>query len=249
MYEELMREHKLSLVTYFDSIRIVNLVHRNDRRQEVRSELARLSIEIDKENVKFYSAVKPEKPAGFPNEGARGCFMSHLNILREAHNKGVEKLLILEDDVDFVKDIKHVLSEVLDELDVLDWDICYFGHHLSLEQSGDNLFHKYEQGIQTTHFYAVKGEVIPRLISFLELVLSRPPGHPEGGPMHVDGAISTFRGQNADVKTVVLCNPIGYQRPSRTDIHELPLYDRIPLVKNIVSVIRSVIRRVEHGCR
>ena len=179
----------------------------------------------------------------------RKIIKSHLNILREAHNKGVEKLLILEDDVDFVKDIKHVLSEVLDELDVLDWDICYFGHHLSLEQSGDNLFHKYEQGIQTTHFYAVKGEVIPRLISFLELVLSRPPGHPEGGAMHVDGAISTFRGQNADVKTVVLCNPIGYQRPSRTDIHELSLYDRIPLVKNIVSVIRSVIRRVEHGCR
>lgn len=240
----MMSQDGVNFTAYFDSIRIVNLVHRDDRRQEVIEELAKLSIEIDKNNVRFYPAVKPEEPAGFPSVGARGCFMSHLSILKQAHDEGVEKLLILEDDVDFIKTIYDVLPDVITELNNLEWDICYFGHHLSLDASSGSLFKRYDQGIQTTHFYAVKGEVISHLIAFFELILSRLPGDPKGGPMHVDGAISTFRAQNPDVKTIVLCEPIGYQRPSRTDIHALAIYDRIPVIKNILNLYRKIKKRL-----
>lgn len=235
-----MRNNCVSFTEYFDSIRIVNLESRGDRRREVIHELAKLSITIDENNVKFSPAVKPETPNGFPSVGARGCFMSHLAILKQAYAAGVKNLLVLEDDVNFTPTISQTLPAIFLEMDNLDWDICYFGHHLSLEKSSNSLFKRYYEGIQTTHFYAVSRNVMPQLISFLELILTRPPGDPDGGPMHVDGAISTFRAQNPKVKTIVLCDPIGYRRPSRTDIHALRLYDRIPVIKEIMGLCRKL---------
>ena len=70
----------------------------------------------------------------------------------------------------------------------------------------------------TTHFYAVNGRIFDRLLRFLEELQRRPPGHPDGGPMHLDGAYSTFRDQNPDVVTLIASPNLGWQRTSRSDI-------------------------------
>ena len=38
--------------------------------------------------------------------------------------------------------------------------------------------------------------------------------------MHVDGAYSTIRSQNPQLKTYAIAPVLGHQRPSRTDIRE-----------------------------
>lgn len=92
------------------------------------------------------------------------------------------------------------------------------------------------------HFYGVNGRVLDRLVAFLELVMSRPPGHPDGGPMHVDGAFSTFRQQNPDVLTLAASPSLGWQRSSRSDIASNRWYDRTPVSRELVGLARRLSR-------
>ena len=93
------------------------------------------------------------------------------------------------------------------------------------------------------HCYAVNGRTLGRLVDFLHQVLAREPGHPDGGPMHVDGALSTFTARHADVKTVYFSPSIVYQRPSRTDLHRQSLIDRHPLLRQVAVPLRWAKRR------
>ena len=70
-------------------------------------------------------------------------------------------------------------------------------------------------------------EVAPRIIAGLETIMERAPGHVLGGPMHVDGAYSTIRAQNHDLKTYSASPPLGYQRSSRSDISPATLSQRV----------------------
>ena len=82
--------------------------------------------------------------------------------------------------------------------------------------------------VQQTHCIAFSGRILRRLISFLKVVASRKAGHPEAGPMHVDGAYWHFRRLNPDVRAVMLNPPVGLQRSSRSDISPPTMLDRAP---------------------
>lgn len=96
-----------------------------------------------------------------------------------------------------------------------------------------------EVAIQTTHFIGFQQPIIAMLFDYLERVLSRPGGDPEGGTLHVDGAYSRFRSQHPDVVTSIAIPELGHQRSSKTDIHELWWYDRWLGVKSLVAVLRQ----------
>jgi glycosyl transferase family 25 len=68
----------------FEQVRIVNLVDRPDRRREVIAELDRIGGMAP--NISFYDAHRPDDTGGFPSLGARGCFESHLAVLRSARD-------------------------------------------------------------------------------------------------------------------------------------------------------------------
>jgi glycosyl transferase, family 25 len=86
----------------------------------------------------------------------------------------------------------------------------------------------------------INGPAISTLINRLETILSRPPGHPLGGAMHVDGAFSTIRGQNPLLITFAHFPALGYQRPSRTDIGNVRWFDRADALTPIVSFVRKL---------
>jgi glycosyl transferase, family 25 len=67
----------------------------------------------------------------------------------------------------------------------------------------------------------LQGTCIPMFAGFLRQVLDRPPGHPEGGPMHVDGAYTTFRRNHPEFMTLAAIPSLGHQRASRSDIYPL----------------------------
>ncbi len=72
------------------------------------------------------------------------------------------------------------------------------------------------------------------------MLLTRKAGDPDGGPMHIDGAYSVYRKINPSVITLYAAPALGYQRSSRTDIHNLQWYDKTPLISSLVVLARKI---------
>jgi glycosyl transferase family 25 len=219
------------------SIYVINLERREDRRREMEEELVRIGW-----NATFFPAIEPTSSAGFPSPGARGCFLSHLSVLKAAREAAVERLVILEDDVNFVCNFKERWQSLETELTALDWSIFYPGHAISNLPAGISVLAP-ECGVLCTHFMVINRSAISKIVEGLETILSRPPGHPLGGPMHVDGAYSTIRAQNPKLDTYALFPILGYQRSSRTDIRGARWFDRLNLLQSAVDVMRKIKRR------
>ena len=92
----------------FQRVRVINLRRRGDRRAETTSELAELGETVDGERLSFFEAIEPDLAAGFPSPGVRGCYLSHLGVLEAAAGDGVENLLVMEDDVAFIRDARRL---------------------------------------------------------------------------------------------------------------------------------------------
>jgi glycosyl transferase, family 25 len=226
---------------FFGQIRIINLPARADRRQETESEFSTHGFPGPAENGLFFPAIAPEEAAGFPNRGVRGCYLSHLSILRQARDAGVDCLLILEDDIAFSRDIARLGPQAVQALARQDWDIAYFGHALP-GTPGEARWLAVTQPMLLAHCYAVNGRILAKLVAFLEAILARPPGHPEGGPMHYDGALNTFLQQHPETRALYFSRNLGYQRPSRTDLHRMSVLDRNPVLRQFAGLIRAIKR-------
>lgn len=229
-----------SLLSELSIVRIVNLVDRTDRKREVTEELRKHGLAIGGP-VEFYRATRPTEPGEFPSTGVRGCFESHMNVLEEAARLG-STVWILEDDVELSPRLATEAQGIAEQLSRSTWDIAYLGHGLGGQQARAT-FRPSKQPIVMLHCYAVHARCAPRLVEFLKLVHSRPFGHPDGGAMHVDGAISTFRAQNPDVVTLVLEPSLAWQRASASDISP-KWFDRLPVVGRSVAILRGARRRV-----
>lgn len=76
------------LQQHFDKIVCINLVDRPDKKAYAKSVFSKLKIPVE-----FFNAER------MPQGGRYGCFHSHMSIIRDAYNKGVQKLLVFEDDL------------------------------------------------------------------------------------------------------------------------------------------------------
>ena len=221
----------------FDQIRIINLEDRSDRRREMAAELDRIGGWPA--NCRFYDARRPADPGGFPSLGARGCFESHLGVLRAARDANVKSLLLLEDDLDFTRAARSELGVLLNELFGKPWDFFY-GAHL-LPANGRRGLHELppEQAVLTASCLAFAGRTIAPLVDFLEGIMKRPPGSPDYGPMHVDGAYGLFRLMNPQFRTFAAFPTMGYQRSSPSDITPSNmLLDRSRMTRSIATLLR-----------
>jgi glycosyl transferase, family 25 len=205
-----------SLLAAFDRIAIINLPDRPDRRREVTAELKHCGVAVDGERVRFVEAIRPEGPGGFPSTGAHGCFLSHLKTLRQAQVDGVQRLLVLEDDVMFLPELGRA-AHLAPMLAQDNWHLAYPGH-VRPALPGPLRWTPSSEPLVCAHCYAVHVSAIPGLVAFLEACLARPAGHPDGGPMHVDGALSVWRRQRPDLITWVASASLAGQRSSRSDI-------------------------------
>ena len=95
------------------------------------------------------------------------------------------------------------------------------------------------KGIMCSHFVMFNESAVEGVIRDLETILSRPSGHPLGGPMHVDGAYSTIREQNPNLRTFAYSPSLGTQRPSRSDIADVRFYDRMEVLRPVVTKLRQ----------
>jgi glycosyl transferase, family 25 len=225
------------LLAPFAQVRIINLVDRPDRRREMERQLTRLGAMGPK--VAFFDAHRPVSAGDFPSVGARGCFESHLTVLREARSRHAESLLLLEDDFDFTRDGRARLESVLAELTKNDWSLFYGAHVLSAGDRRGLVRISPQQPVLTASFVGFNGRVIPELVGFLEAMLLRPAGSPDYGPMHVDGAYTVFRELNPAHATFVAFPALGMQRSSPSDITpRRKLLDRWVITRSVAGLLR-----------
>jgi glycosyl transferase family 25 len=226
----------------FDAVYIINLPARTDRRREMIEQLALAGIESSDPGVIFFDAVRPTDAGGFPTIGTRGCFMSHVGVLKSALAAGHRRILILEDDANFIKDFQAEFAKLAPRLAQPDWGMAYLGA-LAVEPPIDApaavTMLPPSTSVMGTHMFAVQSTVVRDAIDYFEAMLKRAPGDPAGGPMHVDGAYSWFRKSHPDIATLLCSPPLGYQRPSRTDVHAMKWFDRLPVVRAVVQELRK----------
>ena len=234
----------------FDRIAVINLPYRTDRRAEMAGQLVRVGLNLDAPPVVLFEAVRPAEAEAFPSVGARGCFLSHLGVLRAARADRIDRLLILEDDCDFAEGSTEALLSAWRGLDASGpWDICYGGYRLPGEPrqgpEGWTLLSNTDP-VSTTHCIGFSAAAIQAALPYLEAMLNRPAGDAAGGPMHVDGAYTWLRRDHPKLRTVAAIPPIAFQRPSRTDIHDLRWFDRLSIFRPAGSALRRAKARRSH---
>lgn len=188
---------------------VINLESRRDRRDEMERQLNCIGWT----DVQFFPAIRPEDRGGFVSIGARGCFNSHLRVIEEAKEQAV---LILEDDLNFADEFPEKWDHAMRDLPS-DWSIFYPAHYLDGAGSGVQALAP-EAAVLCAHFLAINSGAIGLIADELRTMLSREPGDPRGGPMHVDGAYSTIRRLHPELKTYAHFPSLGYQRSSTSDI-------------------------------
>ncbi len=227
------------LTKHFERSYVINLPSRRDRQRGMARELARWGVGFASGTVEIFPAIRPQDPGDFPSLGARGCFMSHLGVLRQALSRGPSSVLIMEDDLAIDTQLASVEQALIHTLSSVPWSLVYFGHTaVDLPRSSDVLVRS-EADTICAHFYGVSAQGLPGLVDYLEKVLTRPAGHPDGGPMHFDGALTMFRDQNPG-STLFASPSLGSQRSSRSDIAPLKWFDQVPLVRGAVTHARRL---------
>lgn len=232
----------MRLLDLFDRVFIINLPSRPERRRETRGMLGRVGWDPDDPKVTWFPAIDPKTAVGFSSPGSRGCFLSHIAVLNIARSNGHDRVLVLEDDCEFVPAFLGRETEVAGWLEATSWGIAYLGHVESVSGPPRLVPWSSDLPVRLTHCYAVAGNVLSRLPGYLEAITLRPPGSPEGGPMSIDGGFNWFRRHNPDVQTVLAAPSLVYQRPSRSDLSPR-WFDRVPVLRDAAECVRSWQRR------
>ena len=222
---------------YFDRVRIISLPERTDRRKRVTRELERIGLPLAGEHVSFFDAIRVTEAASFPTAGYRGCFLSHATVLREAVRDGVERLLVLEDDVVFHPQFGDLEANSVHRLTQCPWGIALLGYVSDTLPTSPGL-HPCPRSTTGTHMYAVARDVLPRLSAWFDEVPQRTPSHPLGGCMSPDGTLNHFRWANPDVRALVTWPRLGDQSNSPSDLAGRRWFDRVPLFRNISPMLR-----------
>jgi GR25 family glycosyltransferase involved in LPS biosynthesis len=120
--------------TYFDKIFYINLDSNTERNKHINSLFSNSKItnyerqagvvytEVPKDTTGYRNFIKNERKYIL---GSLGCRDAHLEIVKKSKSRGYNKILILEDDIDFKIHPNKLLEMNYNILN--DWDMLYFG--------------------------------------------------------------------------------------------------------------------------
>ncbi|XP_039177504.1 inactive glycosyltransferase 25 family member 3 isoform X2 [Crotalus tigris] len=129
----------------FDEVFLINLARRPDRRQRMLEALYELEIDpllVDAIDGRALNSSSIKKlgidllPGYYDpfsgrtlTKGEVGCFLSHHHVWKEVVERGLEKSLVLEDDIRFEAYFKRRLAKLMDALErtQFDWELIYLG--------------------------------------------------------------------------------------------------------------------------
>jgi glycosyl transferase, family 25 len=229
---------------FFDRTYILNLPERTDRRDAVCQELAKINMPLQVGKVELFAAIRPDRAAPFIRLGSKGCFLSTLAMLRRARNEGLRNLMIVQDDLILSKNFERYEERLIDRLRQTNWDVVQFGYcpELPGQPRPEEVatYRPFDGEVIGAHFFAVNHKAFDPLIGFLEGLLGRPQGHPDGGPMPIDGAINCFKWHHPETVRLVSVPTFGGQRSSRSDISPR-WFDQLPMLAAVAGFARQAL--------
>lgn len=189
-----------------------------------------------------------EDRGGFVNRGFRSNLDAHLQAARLAKSSGVERALILEDDLSFSSAWSSYGAALLDDLDHRDWHLASLGY-LDVWKEAPGLdtdlpygWVRFSGRVNGAQAYFLHHRAFDWWIDHLEAIAVGVPGDDLQGPMASDGAINTFAWTRPEViRLLAVPNMVG-TRPTRSDITPGTL-DRLPVVGDLVERLRIIRRR------
>jgi glycosyl transferase, family 25 len=214
----------MNLIDYFDRVAVIHLPERVDRYKALRRELSRIGIDIEDEKVVFPSPPTPATANGFASRGVYGNFLSHLGIIEDAFNDGLETVWILEDDAMFSDAFRSWQKVIARHLAENQWDEIFVGHSATTPRSPSGLCRVYGDFIWA-HCYGVHRRIMPRLIEYCRSTLEREPGHKEGAKMYIDAAHCHFRRINPDVVCLLSSPCMSVQAGSVSSLGMVPWHE------------------------
>lgn len=141
---------------FFPLMYCINLDNRKDRWELANAEFERAGIHPQR-----FSAITHKYPP-------RGCYLSHLAILKEAEKQN-KNVFIFEDDIEFIDIEKYFTKKALEDMENhYWWDMLYLGGNIlkpfyKVSPYWAKLLH-----CQSTHAYGVNRYFVPKLINWLE---------------------------------------------------------------------------------
>ena len=150
------------MIDEIDKIFYINLDKRQDRYNEINEELARMNL-LDM--VERFSAIEVPPPMGI-----LGCGKSHLAVLKLAKERGYKRILILEDDFQFLVD-RPELDTSLTKLfqHHPQFDVCFLTCYLSEGTEIENMpFLTKVHSASTASAYIVQAHYLDSLINLYE---------------------------------------------------------------------------------
>jgi len=227
-----VRDALVALFAGFGSRRLISMKTRAERRQRIDGSLARYGLSLEELGVEIFEGLSFDDANGFPSKGVRGCFTSHMTLMRECAASG-KAMLVLEDDIDFDFSRITAFRRAVPDLQQAEWDMVILGY-LSPTTSGKPRLERYDGGTIGGHFYGVTPAFARAVADYMQSCTTRPPGDPEGGPMYRDGAFSMFRERQSELVTKLAIPSLGGQFSSRSDLTPKN-YQHWPLVAPILD--------------
>ncbi len=234
-----------ALLDTFGRLVIINLPQRADRRRGIDAELRKVGLSLDHPGVELFAAIRPADAAGFPSIGAHGAFRSHLGVMERLLAQGWDRALVIEDDMAFTPGFAARLPALGRALAARDWGMVY-GHPGDLPArtpapDADGLITlPPDLGLIQLHFLGLSRASAEIAVPALQAMRARPVGSPEGGPMHVDGALNWIRRTHPALTALAISPAIATQRASRSDIAGPRWFDRLPVVRHVAGALRGL---------
>jgi GR25 family glycosyltransferase involved in LPS biosynthesis len=126
-------DNVININKYFDNIYVLNLDRRPDRYENIKYNLDKLDIKVERFSAIDGDDIKDDEynfsnfKQGYgmiENKYALGCLRSHIEIIKDAKSKGYKRILIFEDDVLINSDIKIHFQKIRN---IDNWKLLYLG--------------------------------------------------------------------------------------------------------------------------
>ena len=234
-FETAVKKHTKIEQLDIDAVLYINLDSRTDRNEEILTELRQINMNMEK--VHRVSAVRRKW-------GALGCSLSHTACLKYIIEKGLKRVLVLEDDAGFEsKDIERWNAGVTDinkKLQSDSYDAIFLGGFVRdpegpLKTDLPTIFQT--KNTSCTHAYIVKGEYAPKLLeqteTSIQMLIKDAPNVKQ---FHLDNAWSPLMNQD---RWFISIPTLAYQRESFSDIEMSHANAATPLRGEVVRAWKA----------
>ena len=181
----------------------INLDKRTDRREQFESECAKMGIEVER-----FPAVPHSTPP-------IGCSRSHRDVLRIAKERGYPRVVIFEDDFEFLvspEEYRNILANLPE-----DYDVVMLSYDLQRSEPYSDRFGRVLE-VQSASGYVVSSKFYDTLLSTWDTAIERFEEHPYCHWLYIND--QSWKPLQPNSRWYYSTTRVGKQRPSWSDLSQ-----------------------------